>query len=182
MTLNIAEEVEEEGKSANQQQPRALHRSRSHAALLANVASSQQVRVVIKNVGAWVPLMVQASVPSPADSAPTTSSSSWPTKLKAKMLCCSSSGSSSTAQAQARKEKQVLFNITACVEPREVLALMGPSGSGKSTLLSILGGRSTARTEGEMLFGGRNLDKPMKRKMGFVTQVGEGRSTRCLHV
>ena len=156
------EEEEEEDFQQNLNNP-SLHRSRSQAALLSDISGANQVQVKIVNVGAWVPIMVQASVPTPAQ--PT---SSWPAKLKAKILC--SSSSSGAAQA----EKQVLFNITACVEPGEVLALMGPSGSGKSTLLSILGGRSMARTEGEMLFGGRKLDKPLKRKMGFVTQVGEG--------
>ena len=168
VALNITEA--EEGDDGLQPKPsRSLHRSRSQAALLADISISSQVRVVIENVSAFVPILIQATTPSPEESGPTTSSS-WPSKLKDKMLC----SSSSSGAAQARKEKQVLFNITACIEPGEVLALMGPSGSGKSSLLSILGGRSTARTEGEMLFGGRKLDKPMKRKLGFVTQVGAG--------
>lgn len=37
---------------------------------------------------------------------------------------------------------QILFNITGCCRPKEVLALMGPSGSGKTTLLSIIGSRA----------------------------------------
>lgn len=51
-------------------------------------------------------------------------------------------------------------------------ALMGPSGSGKSSLLSLLGGRSAARTSGSITFGGHTLSKRIKRKLGYVMQVG----------
>lgn len=34
----------------------------------------------------------------------------------------------------------------------------------------MLGGRSTCRITGEMLFNGRKMTKPVKRKLGFVTQ------------
>ena len=44
------------------------------------------------------------------------------------------------------------------------------SGTGKSTLLSVLGGRSTCRISGDMLFNGKKMTKPIKRKLGFVTQ------------
>uniref|UniRef100_A0A7S3QK67 ABC transporter domain-containing protein n=1 Tax=Dunaliella tertiolecta TaxID=3047 RepID=A0A7S3QK67_DUNTE len=68
------------------------------------------------------------------------------------------------------KERKVLFDCCGVVEPGEVLALMGPSGSGKSTLLQVLGGRSTCRITGDMLFNGVPLTKNVKKKLGFVTQ------------
>ena len=67
---------------------------------------------------------------------------------------------------------QILFNITGCCRPGEVLAFMGPSGSGKTTLLSIIGGRaqSMMRREGDVLFNGRPMEKRMKRSIGYVMQ------------
>jgi len=44
------------------------------------------------------------------------------------------------------------------VRPGEVHSIMGPNGSGKSTLSQVLAGRDTYTvTEGEVLYGGRNL-------------------------
>ena len=67
---------------------------------------------------------------------------------------------------------QILFNITGCCRPGEVLAFMGPSGSGKTTLLSIIGGRaqSIMRREGDVLFNGKAMQKSMKRSIGYVMQ------------
>lgn len=45
---------------------------------------------------------------------------------------------------------QILFNITGCCRPKEVLALMGPSGSGKTTLLSIIGSRAQRYAPSEL--------------------------------
>ncbi|KAF5832191.1 hypothetical protein DUNSADRAFT_11998 [Dunaliella salina] len=73
-------------------------------------------------------------------------------------------------QNDGPKERKVLFDCCGVVEPGEVLALMGPSGSGKSTLLQVLGGRSTCRISGDMLFNGAPLTKNVKKRLGFVTQ------------
>ena len=77
-----------------------------------------------------------------------------------------------TQGTSSRPENQILFNVSGCVKPGEVLALMGPSGSGKTTLLSIMGGRQqrSMRVSGQVLFNGQPLTKSMKRKIGYVMQ------------
>ncbi|KAL0032350.1 hypothetical protein WJX79_006390 [Trebouxia sp. C0005] len=76
------------------------------------------------------------------------------------------------APAAADNMRQILFNITGCCRPKEVLALMGPSGSGKTTLLSIIGSRaqSAMRRTGAVTFNGQKLNKRFKRQIGFVMQ------------
>ncbi|KAK9821260.1 hypothetical protein WJX74_004512 [Apatococcus lobatus] len=68
--------------------------------------------------------------------------------------------------------RQILYNITGCCRPGEVLALMGPSGSGKTTLLTIMGARAQShmRKEGDVNFNGQALNKRLKRQLGFVLQ------------
>ena len=53
---------------------------------------------------------------------------------------------------------EILRGINLTVRPGEVHSIMGPNGSGKSTLSQVLAGRDTYTvTEGEVLYGGRNL-------------------------
>ena len=76
-----------------------------------------------------------------------------------------------TSKAE-KKMKQILCDVSGCVRPGEVLALMGPSGSGKTTLLSILGGRAqkSMKVKGRVRFNGEPLEKNVKRKIGYVMQ------------
>jgi ABC-type multidrug transport system ATPase subunit len=50
----------------------------------------------------------------------------------------------------------------------------GPSGSGKTSLLSVMGARAQKmmRTDGAVTFNGAPLTKRLKRRIGYVLQVG----------
>ncbi|NJR67810.1 MAG: ATP-binding cassette domain-containing protein [Synechococcales cyanobacterium CRU_2_2] len=76
-----------------------------------------------------------------------------------------------------RLRKQVLFDITARIEPGEVVILMGPSGSGKTTLLTLIGAlRSTQ--EGSLKLFQEELYKAnngrlvnLRRSIGYIFQA-----------
>ncbi|MEX0775588.1 MAG: ABC transporter ATP-binding protein [Phycisphaeraceae bacterium] len=78
------------------------------------------------------------------------------------------------------EDLHVLRGIELTVKHGEWLAVLGASGSGKSTMLHLLGGldRPDQASEGQVLFGGRNifqlgngeLDRYRNRDVGFVFQ------------
>ncbi|MFD0712969.1 ABC transporter ATP-binding protein [Paenibacillus sp. GCM10027626] len=63
---------------------------------------------------------------------------------------------------------ETLSNINLTIKDGEFLSILGPSGCGKSTLLEILAGLQLP-TRGEVLFGGKKLQGPDK-KRGVVFQ------------
>jgi putative ABC transport system ATP-binding protein len=73
--------------------------------------------------------------------------------------------------------KQILFGVTADVQPGEVVIMTGPSGSGKTTLLTLIGAlRSTQ--EGSLKVLGQELQNaPMnslvelRRNIGYIFQA-----------
>ncbi|XP_024964009.1 ABC transporter G family member 22-like [Cynara cardunculus var. scolymus] len=66
-------------------------------------------------------------------------------------------------------EKLVLQGITGCVQPGEVLALMGPSGGGKTTLLNLLSGRLKNRS-GSITYNDHPYHKSLRPRIGYVLQ------------
>lgn len=119
-------------------------------ALMEDVPKDKQVFLQYSNVSAWVP--ASFAVPSLIP------------KFKFKR--------GKKDDDDAPKFRQILYGITGCCRPGEVLAFMGPSGSGKTSLLTIIGGRaqSMMRKEGDVTFNGAPPNKNMKRSMGFVMQ------------
>ncbi len=77
--------------------------------------------------------------------------------------------------SQNKKEKlKLLQNISGCLHPREMTALMGPSGSGKTTLLDVLAGRKTVgEIEGSIKYAGEEPTSMFLRRFtGYVEQFG----------
>jgi ABC-type multidrug transport system ATPase subunit len=68
------------------------------------------------------------------------------------------------------KKRQIMFDVSGCAKPGELIALMGPSGSGKTTLLNILGGRALSQVNGEVYVNNIKYKKSMKRTIAYVLQ------------
>ncbi|MGV0029133.1 DevA family ABC transporter ATP-binding protein [Phormidesmis priestleyi] len=76
-----------------------------------------------------------------------------------------------------RLRKQILFEVTATIDPGEVVIMTGPSGSGKTTLLTLIGAlRSTQ--EGSMKVLGQELRGSsenklveLRRNIGYIFQA-----------
>ena len=66
--------------------------------------------------------------------------------------------------------KQILFESTGYVKPKEMVAIMGPSGSGKTSLLNALSQRlglnAGAFTEGQIMLNGQEATKGDYGKVG----------------
>lgn len=75
--------------------------------------------------------------------------------------------------------KPAVSHLSYDFEPNRITAVIGPSGCGKTTLLHSLNGLIEevpgARTEGEILLGGRSIDKipseELRRRVGLVFQT-----------
>ena len=77
---------------------------------------------------------------------------------------------SSKEKRDENSEKFILQGITGCVEPGEVLALMGPSGGGKTTLLNLLSGR-LKNTSGSITYNDHPYHKSLRPRYNFMHDV-----------
>ncbi|XP_020567686.1 ATP-binding cassette sub-family A member 5 isoform X1 [Oryzias latipes] len=74
----------------------------------------------------------------------------------------------------SKNTKDVIKNVSFCVQKGEVLGLLGPNGAGKTTIMHLLSG-DTEATAGQVLFGDygtdfRPADLPMEH-VGYCPQV-----------
>lgn len=73
--------------------------------------------------------------------------------------------------------KQILFEVSSCIYPGEIVIMTGPSGSGKTTLLTLIGAlRSTQEGSlqvlGQELHGARtDLLVEVRRQTGYIFQA-----------
>ncbi len=74
-------------------------------------------------------------------------------------------------------KKQVLFDVSADIQPGEIVLSTGPSGSGKTTLLTLVGAlrkvqEGSLRTLGRELVGAsRKTEIEVRRNIGFIFQA-----------
>ncbi len=76
-------------------------------------------------------------------------------KIEVRGLCKTFNGN----QKKACGDTEVLKDISFDIHRGEVLCLLGPSGCGKTTVLNVIAGFQKA-TRGEVLVGGRRVEKP----------------------
>ncbi|CAE6467875.1 unnamed protein product [Rhizoctonia solani] len=76
-----------------------------------------------------------------------------------------------------KSEKRILSNVNVAFPSGQVTAILGPSGAGKSTLLQLLASRKMNagvgagfKSQGDILFNGRPVDKGMREQVAFVEQ------------
>ena len=68
-------------------------------------------------------------------------------------------------------ERKLLDNISGCVKPGILGALMGSSGAGKTTLMDVLAQRKTqGRVSGSILVDGREVPVSFQRSVGYCKQ------------
>lgn len=68
-------------------------------------------------------------------------------------------------------DKQILFDVSGCAKPGEVLALIGASGAGKTTLLDILAQRAKlGKVSGKITLNGDDLGPTFLRITSYVDQ------------
>ncbi|KAF9475974.1 hypothetical protein BDN70DRAFT_883068 [Pholiota conissans] len=79
--------------------------------------------------------------------------------------------------------KRILSNISGCVKPGQIMAIMGASGAGKSTFLDILARkRKRGEVSGTTLVNGREVDDAaFKKVVGFVDQEDTLMSTLTVY-
>ncbi|PAV16171.1 abc transporter [Pyrrhoderma noxium] len=79
--------------------------------------------------------------------------------------------------------RTILSEISGCVKPGQVMAIMGASGAGKSTFLDILARRrKRGQVGGKILVNGREVtDSEFKRFVGFVDQEDTLMSTLTVY-
>ena len=80
-------------------------------------------------------------------------------------------------------DRTILDNISGCVKPGQIMAIMGASGAGKSTFLDILARkRKRGDVSGTTLVNGREVDDAeFKKVVGYVDQEDTLMSTLTVY-